>query len=388
MIRQLVLALAFLAVAGVARAGIFEDTLAAYGVGPEQAVVVMRPLAEDGLADAQYFMGFAYGEGRGVAQNYAVALDWLLQAAEQGFAPAQYRVGIAFEFGQAVPRDLAEAAAWYEIAAMGGDAEAQTRLAGFLELGVGVPRNLPEAVRYYRMAAEQGALEAQRGLVRIYMDGAEGGGGGLADLAEGARWQRLAAEQGGAGDQFVMGLLYVGGLGVSQDYAEAAHWYGRSAEQGYPPAQNALGELYRDGLGVPVDLGEAIRLFRQSMAAGSDQAQFNLGLAYLDGVGVDPDSPRPYGSSTEPPRWATPRPWSRWRSWPSTDRDSPSTRNAARNGSPGPLRLAMPLASMGWVRCTERGLACRLTSVRPCSCSRPPRSRATRPRSMSSERCF
>ncbi len=44
-----------------------------------------RPLAKQGNASAQFFLGLMYGEGLGVPQDYAKAVGWLRKAAEQGY---------------------------------------------------------------------------------------------------------------------------------------------------------------------------------------------------------------------------------------------------------------------------------------------------------------
>jgi uncharacterized protein len=49
--------------------------------------------ADQGDADAQFYLGCMFYYGRGVAQDYKQALDWYLKAADQGYAPAQNRIG-------------------------------------------------------------------------------------------------------------------------------------------------------------------------------------------------------------------------------------------------------------------------------------------------------
>ena len=73
----------------------------------------------------------------------------------------------------------------------------------------------------------------------------------LADL-------RASAEAGDAEAQFILGGMYVTGVGVSQDAAAAVAWYRRAAEQGHARAQNNLGGMYAEGLGVPPDAVEAL----------------------------------------------------------------------------------------------------------------------------------
>ena len=69
-----------------------------------------------------------YGNGRGVAQDYAEAVKWYRLAAEQGDASAQSKLGAMYANGQGVAQDYAEAVKWYRRAAEQGVAIAQTIL--------------------------------------------------------------------------------------------------------------------------------------------------------------------------------------------------------------------------------------------------------------------
>ncbi len=103
---------------GAAAAGPFEDGLAAYRSGNYAAAALLwRPLAEQGLGQAQHNLGLMYDRGQGVPQDYAEAVKWLRLAAEQGFAQAQYFLGVSYAEGQGVPQDDAEAVKWYRLAA-------------------------------------------------------------------------------------------------------------------------------------------------------------------------------------------------------------------------------------------------------------------------------
>jgi len=47
-----------------------------------------KPLAEQGVASAQFNLGFMYGEGQGVLQDHMIAHMWENLAAAQGNKPA------------------------------------------------------------------------------------------------------------------------------------------------------------------------------------------------------------------------------------------------------------------------------------------------------------
>ena len=66
------------------------------------------------------------------------------------------------------------------------------------------------------------------------------------------------AEQGDTKAQFMLGLIYYNGEGVSQDYQQAVHWFTKAAEQGLARAQYNLGFMSENGEGVPKDYQQAV----------------------------------------------------------------------------------------------------------------------------------
>jgi TPR repeat protein len=83
------------------------------------------PLAERGLAEAQYNIGWLYANGNGLAVNIERAMTWWLRAARQGHADAQFAVALALTTGEGVEQDLAKATEWYLSAARLGHADAR-----------------------------------------------------------------------------------------------------------------------------------------------------------------------------------------------------------------------------------------------------------------------
>ena len=68
----------------------FDEGLRAYKKSDYgTALAKFRPLAEQGDADAQFYMGGMYATGRGVPQDYQEAVKWFRKAAEQGHAGAE-----------------------------------------------------------------------------------------------------------------------------------------------------------------------------------------------------------------------------------------------------------------------------------------------------------
>ena len=129
-------------------------------------------------------------------------------------------------------------------------------------------------------------------------------------------WSEKAALQGDSGAEFMMALLYAGGLGTDRNnristewlaksavhgnpraqYAvgninrgdpvsdvEAKRWYEKAAAQGYDKAQNSLGELYYSEKEVFHDCKKALELFRAAAKQGNSDAEYHLGEMYGSG---------------------------------------------------------------------------------------------------------
>src|SRR5262250_2235963 len=96
----LVLALSMSAVAGP-----LEDANGAYERGDYSAAVLLfRPLAEQGNAQAQAQLGYMFNAGLGVRQEYEQAAAWYRRSAESGNAAGQYNLAVMYDKGHGVPQ--------------------------------------------------------------------------------------------------------------------------------------------------------------------------------------------------------------------------------------------------------------------------------------------
>ncbi|MDF0652609.1 MAG: tetratricopeptide repeat protein [Nitrospira sp.] len=83
-----------------------------------QAARLFSPLAEQGVASAQFYLGLMYEKGRGVRQDHSMALTWFRKAAAQGYAGPQNNLGLIYERGRGVRKDVVRALMWYTVAAV------------------------------------------------------------------------------------------------------------------------------------------------------------------------------------------------------------------------------------------------------------------------------
>jgi TPR repeat protein len=61
-----------------------------------------------------------YDYGRGVPQDFKMAVRWYRRSAEQGNDLAQRRLGLLYERGDGVPQDYVQAYKWYKLGAANG----------------------------------------------------------------------------------------------------------------------------------------------------------------------------------------------------------------------------------------------------------------------------
>ncbi len=81
------------------------------------ALEKLDPVAKQGDAKAQLYVGLILSQGKGVAQDFKQAAGWLSKAAEQNQVEAQENLGLLYAKGQGVERDWVQADKWFGIAA-------------------------------------------------------------------------------------------------------------------------------------------------------------------------------------------------------------------------------------------------------------------------------
>jgi len=151
-----------------ARAGIFDDAIAAYDRGDFQtAFQKFMPAAESGNSDAQMNIGAMYANGEGVEQNFAEAAKWYRLSAEQGNASAQNRLGSMYDDGVGVAPDIEEAARWYRRSADQGNIGAQINLGAMCAKGAGVPKDYVLAYMWLSVAASRMPTDANE--MRVFV---------------------------------------------------------------------------------------------------------------------------------------------------------------------------------------------------------------------------
>ncbi len=144
------------------------------------------------------------------ADDFTTALSIFRPLAKQGDAQAQFWLGAMYFYGKGLPQDIQEAKTWIEKAAQRGYAKAQNFLGKIYRDGIaGTPINNQESVKWFRLAAEQDYAVAQISLGEAYLYGR----GVQQNKVNAATWFEKAAEQGNHTGQYLLGVLFTAGLG-------------------------------------------------------------------------------------------------------------------------------------------------------------------------------
>lgn len=121
------------------------------------AAEVFEPLAAQGDAIAQFYLGRMHVQGMGSFRpDYKEAFSFTLKSAEQELAEAQDLLGFMYFYGLGVAPDYSQAAAWLRKAAEQGVAEAQNNLGRMYDSGQGVPQDRVQAYRWFKIALGSG----------------------------------------------------------------------------------------------------------------------------------------------------------------------------------------------------------------------------------------
>lgn len=237
---------------------------------PARAVVLLRPAAVRGNAEAQYYLGLLYSSGQGVTTDPVEALTWMQAAAENGHTEAQFELSRAYAEGIGTQVDSARALLWLQQAAEAGHGEAQYSLAYALDSGRGIARDRAAGLNWLLRAAEGGFLRAQVVLGKKYLRG----DGVTANPQEAQRWLGLGVKAGDLEATVTLGLALLGRQGVAADPAQAKALLTLAAAEGAPRASFALGQIAEQQQG---GLTEAVKMYRQAVEQGSAAAGLHLG---------------------------------------------------------------------------------------------------------------
>ena len=100
-------------------------------------------------------------------------------------------------------------------------------------------------------------------------------------------WIERSAEIGYHRAQLTLGYFYdVGEVGFKRDISKAFYWYSKAAQNDNAVAQRNIAVMLRTGEGSEQDLSKSIYWLKRSAKQGYRKAEADLGFMYLKGQGI------------------------------------------------------------------------------------------------------
>ncbi len=215
------------------------------------ALTEFLPLANTGDFRSQYYVGYLYLNGLGVAQNVKEGLKYLQKSLDQNYDMAQSLMGFLYEEGQFVPQDKKKAIDLYYKASAQNNASANLNLGVMYYNGNHVEQDTSIALEYFKKVPLDEKPIVARYIGEIYLNNPD-----FRDYAGALQHYKYAAKEGDLESFFALGEIHRKGTGVSSSITNAIPYYHYAASKGYAPAQYMLGVIYANGEGVSRDIAK------------------------------------------------------------------------------------------------------------------------------------
>ncbi|PIE46864.1 MAG: hypothetical protein CSA42_06220 [Gammaproteobacteria bacterium] len=202
----------------------------------------VKKQAERGDAEAQYLLGLAYHDySLDYEHSDRKAVEWFAKSANQGYANAQFYLGVMYGsgvIGSGVYPDYAKEAEWLIKAANQGHGQAQVNLSKMYFRGEGVEQDNVKALEWLTKAANEGYAQAQIDLAGLYYSGEYGVEQNTVKAVE---WLIKAANQDNTEAQAILSSMYKKGEGV--EHEKAIEWLRKSCNDGFQAACDFYDDL-------------------------------------------------------------------------------------------------------------------------------------------------
>jgi len=203
----------------------FELGKAAYLSGKiNKAASYLLPVAKQGHAESQYYLGLAYSSDNWAGHNTALAYSFLLSAADQNHKSAMWQIGRMHETGTGVEKDLILATDWYR---KSKDQVSSTNIKLASVSNKDPDPGWQKEIEKFKTLANTGDNEAQFHLGSIYDTGKLV----PVDLNKAFKWYKKAANNGHRYAMFMTGYFLCRGLAEVVNHQEANQWFKKSGKE-------------------------------------------------------------------------------------------------------------------------------------------------------------
>lgn len=259
----------------------------------DKAYPIFERLAKKGHVGSIYYCGWLRMQGRGVAQDKELAVNYLQRADSAGFAAAAFRLGDACMQGNGMEKDVKKAVAYYKKAAV-ENSQAKWALAECYRKGIGTDIDYYAASRLYSdviLARENDFKEIVKA----------DDGGTFSQYLKGMRLYCLAGEKQKALDTFaqlrkkniadgaIMEAVVLADPSYEKSNVKQAAKTLKKYAPTWPLAAYHLSQLCQEGKGMKKDPAQALALLRQAAEGGVTEAQSQLAARLMKGDGVPTD---------------------------------------------------------------------------------------------------
>ena len=237
--------------------------------------------ANEGDAQAQCSLGFAYMLGEDIERDYILALEWLKKSSKQGFAEAYRHIAELYMNGHGVIKSVEMAIYYSRMAELKGDRIAKGLKLRYQKSRMGELSSEPMVelwhyymreprhfIEFYEKAIE---VENPNGPFRLGYIYEKSG-----DYENAIKYYKIGEERKAGDAIFRLGYLYENGYGVDKSRLRAYSYYRRAEMYGDSNALNAV--AYSICKSVPTSDAGIDRLKKAAMA---DHPVAKLNLAFL-----------------------------------------------------------------------------------------------------------
>ncbi len=237
----------------------------------DQSIVVK---AEQGDYSAQYQLGMALFLGGGLPKDESQAFQWFQSAAKAGHVRAQVMLAAAYLHGVGTNLSKKDAAYWFQKAADQDDDDARFALALMMWRGEGIDQDQDRAKRLLVDLAGNNNASAQGLLGELLLSQAQGDD---LKMQEAITWFKRAVDNGMQEANYFLILAHIQASPSEPVAAQDVMWLTEGAHQGEVRKQYLLGMMYRYGVGVTRNLEMAKDWLSQAAQGGDESAQILLG---------------------------------------------------------------------------------------------------------------
>jgi TPR repeat protein len=239
-----------------------------------EALALIQPFADKGLAIAQHLVGTFHYYGRSVPEDLKKAVEWIQKAADQGYGESLSMLGYQYIRGQGVLKDLNRGLSLLEQAGKAGVGYAYFQLGEYYGLKSDED-NQYKAANYYIEGIKLDNRDCMRELALMYAKRNE--------HKKALELFEMALKLGDVDSAFNAGYMYEEGLGCDQNLELAFMLYQAAYKCGSIKALNNIGNMYLNGRHVKEDKQKAFECYLEASNKGDEVSQFNIGNMYYTG---------------------------------------------------------------------------------------------------------